>query len=279
MDGKERQETIGLIAGSGRFPFLVLEEAERRGVPIVTIAIKGEAELSIEEAAGLLHWVSLGELGRCVKHLREAGAERAIMAGRVRHSRVYSLLRPDRLLLKVLTRLETRNTDAILQAVADVLADEGIQLMDSTVFLTELITEEGPLGRRCPNREEKENILFGFEMARELARLDIGQTIVVKRKAVVAVEGMEGTDETIRRAGRIVEASPGGLTVVKVARPSQDMRFDVPVVGPRTIDIMYEAGASTLALEAGKSLLLERKELIRRADERDIIVFGVGVQL
>jgi DUF1009 family protein len=276
MASGEQQETIGLIAGSGRFPFLVLEEAARRGVPVVTIAIKGETDPAIEESAGLLHWVSLGELGRCVRHLQEAGTERVIMAGRVKHTKVFSLLRPDRLLLKVLTRLKTRNTDAILKTVAGVLAEEGIHLMDSTSFLTALIAGKGPLGRRSPSREEKENIDFGFEMARELARLDIGQTVVVKRKAVVAVEAMEGTDETIRRAGRIVEASPGGLAVVKVARPSQDMRFDVPVVGPRTIDIMHEAGASILALEAGKSLLLERESLIERADARGIIVYGLG---
>jgi DUF1009 family protein len=276
MGSDEVSETIGLIAGSGRFPFLVLEEAERRGVPVVTIAVKGETDPSIEDAADRLHWVSLGELGRCVKHLKDAGAHRAIMAGRVEHSSVFGLLRPDRLLIKVLSRLKTRNTDAILKTVADVLAEEGIHLMDSTTFLTTLITTEGPLGKRSPTREEKDNIAFGFEMARELARLDIGQTVVVKEKAVVAVEAMEGTDETIRRAGRIVGSTPGGLTVVKVARPSQDMRFDVPVVGPRTIDTMSETGASALALEAGKSILLEREELLRRADEAGICICGIS---
>jgi DUF1009 family protein len=276
MCSGEAGETIGLIAGSGRFPFLVLEEAKRRGIPVVTIAVKGEADPRIEGAADELYWVSLGELGRCTRHLKEGGAHRAIMAGRVEHTRVFGLIRPDPLLFKVLSRLKTRNTDAILKAVADVLAEEGIHLIDSTTFLTALITTEGRLGKRSPTREEKDNIAFGFRMAKELARLDIGQTVVIKEKAVVAVEAMEGTDETIRRAGRIVGSSPGGLTVVKVARPSQDMRFDVPVVGPRTIETMSRTGASALALEAGKSLLLEREKLLQQADDNGICVYGIG---
>jgi DUF1009 family protein len=271
-----QSETIGLIAGNGKFPFLVLEEANRRGVSVVTIAIKGETDPSIQELADPLHWVSLGELSRCVRLIKEAGASRALMVGQVKHKQIFRSLRPDLLLLKVLSRLKTRNTGAILNAVADVLAEEGIYLMDSTTFLTALIADLGPLGRRSPSRGEKDDITFGYKMAKELARFDIGQTVVVKAKAVVAVEAMEGTDETIRRAGKIVSSLPGGLTVVKVARPSQDMRFDVPVVGLRTIDTMSEVGATTLAIEAGKTILLDRDELLRRADECEVVVFGIS---
>lgn len=267
-------EAIGLIAGNGRFPFLVLEEAKRRSVPVVTIAIEDETEPAIQELAANLHWIGLGEVGRCVRILKDAGIHRALMAGQVKHKKIFGLLRPDWLLLKVLSRLKTRNPDAILKAVAEVLSEEGIDLMDSTSFLTSLIASSGTIGRRSPTRAEKQDIRFGFGMAKELSRLDIGQTVVVKDRAVVAAEAMEGTDETIRRAGTIVSSAPAGLTVVKVARPHQDMRFDVPVVGPSTIDSMVTAGALVLALEAGKTLLLERDELIRRADEAAIAVVG-----
>jgi DUF1009 family protein len=267
-------ETIGLIAGNGKFPFLVLGEAERRGIPVITIAIQEETNPSIQDLAANLHWVGLGQVGRCVRILKEAGVRRAIMAGQVKHKQIFHLLRPDWLLFKVLARLRTRNPDAILKTVADVLAEEGVELMDSTLFLTSLIASSGTMGRRRPSAAETDDIGFGFRMAKELSRLDIGQTVAVKGKAVVAVEAMEGTDETIRRAGKIVSASSGGITVVKVARPGQDMRFDVPVVGPSTVDTMIEAGASVLALEAGKTLLLEREELLRRADAAEIAVVG-----
>jgi DUF1009 family protein len=261
-DSENLKGPIGLIAGGGRFPFLVQEETD----PV------------IEDREETVHWVGLGELGRCVRAFKQGGVSQAIMAGKVKHRQIFRSLRPDWLVLKVLTRLKTRNTDAILGAVADVLEEQGIHLMDSTVFLAPLIAAEGTLSKRSPDREEKENIDFGFRMAKELARLDIGQTVVVKAKAVVAVEAMEGTDETIRRAGRIVSSSPGGLTVVKVARPGQDMRFDVPVVGPGTIDTMVDTGASALALEAGKTLLLEREEVLHHADEAGIAVYGERAQ-
>jgi DUF1009 family protein len=273
--GLPEGEPLGLIAGNGVFPFLVLEEAGRRRIPVITLAIKGEAHPDIDQCADPLHWVGLGELSRAVRIFRESGASCAIMAGQVKHKKVFQLLRPDRLLLKVLTRLETRNTDAILKTVADVLEEEGIRLVDSTVLLTSLLAELGPMGRKKTSRSDEENIAFGFRMAKEIARLDIGQTVVVKSKAVVAVEAMEGTDETIRRAGKIMSSSRGGLAVIKVARPSQDMRFDVPVVGPQTIETMSEAGASVLALESAKCLLLEKDDILRIADEKGIVVTGV----
>ena len=271
----ELPEKIGLIAGNGSFPFLVLDAARQRGIAVVTLAIKEEAEPSIEEVADTVHWVALGELRRAVKILKEAGIDRALMAGQVKHKRVFKILRPDTLLLKVLSRLRSRNTDAILKAVADVLSGEGVELMDSTLLLTSVLSTKGPMGKRRPSAEEKENVAFGYRMAKAVASLDIGQTVVVKAKSVVAVEAMEGTDEAVRRAGRVVSESPGGLAVVKVARPSQDMRFDVPVVGPRTIEVMSESGVSVLALEPGKCLLLEKEAMLKRADELKIAVYGV----
>lgn len=243
---------------------------------MVTVAIQGEADPQIETLGTPVHWVKIGQMGRCVRLFREAGVRRAVMAGQVKHKKVFQSLVPDRLLLRVLRRMRARNTVAILGAVAEVLAEEGVELVDSTTFLRSMRTEEGALSRRRPTTAQREDVRFGFSVARELARLDIGQTVVVKGKAVVAVEAMEGTDETIRRAGGIVD---GGLTVVKVARPAQDMRFDVPVAGPRTIEVMKDAGAVVLALEAGKSLLLEREKLLRLADEAGIVVLGMSESL
>ena len=263
--------TLGLIAGNGEFPLLVLDEARRRGFEVVALAIKGEADSRIEDRGATVHWIGLGEVSRCIKLFKKAGVSRAIMVGQVRHKKIFRFLRPDPGLLRVLSRMKSRNTDAILGAVADVLAEEGIHLLDSTSLLRALVATEGVLGKRKPSSEEKKDIAFGLRMAREMARLDIGQTVVVRGGAVVAVEAMEGTDETIRRAGGIVS---GGLTVAKVARPSQDMRFDVPVVGPRTIEVMADLGCAVLALQAEKSLLLERETLIEKANDAKIVVIG-----
>lgn len=265
-------EKLGLIAGNGAFPRLVLEEARRRGHAMVVLAIEGEADSGLEGPDVELHWIGLGEVSRAIALLKDAGVREAVMAGQVKHKKVFSLLRPDPGLARVLARLVTRGTTAVLGAVADVLAEEGITLLDSTTFLTALIAGAGALSAREPTREEKEDIEFGFRAAKEIARLDIGQSVVVKGKAVVAVEAMEGTDEAIRRAAGLAGA---GVTVVKVARPQQDMRFDVPVVGPRTIDVMAEVGATALAVEAERTLLLERETLLSRADESGIAVFGV----
>ena len=265
------EDTIGLIAGNGVFPFLVLEEARRRGVRVVVLAIKDEAESRIDDIGATVHWIGLGEVSRCIKIFKREGVSQAIMAGQVKHKKIFTLLKPDPALLRIWSRMKTRNTDAILGAVADVLAEEGIELMDSTALLRSWMATAGVLGNRSPSPEEEKDIEFGYRVARELARLDIGQTVVVKDGAVVATEAMEGTDETIRRAGSLVS---GGLTVVKVARPAQDMRFDVPVVGPRTIETMADAGCSVLALQAKMSLLLEREVLLDKANRHDIVVFG-----
>lgn len=266
------QDTIGLIAGNGVFPLLVLDEARRRGVRVVVLAIKGEAESRIDDGEATVHWVGLGEVSRCIKIFKREGVNQAIMAGQVKHKKVFSLLKPDPALLRIWTRMKTRSTDAVLGAVAEVLAEEGIELLDSTTLLRPWMAPAGTIGTRAASDAEMKDIELGFRMARELARLDIGQTVVVKGGAVVAVEAMEGTDETIRRAASLVS---GGLIVVKVARPEQDMRFDVPVVGPSTIGVMREAGCTALAVQAGVCLLLERDALLDQANGAGIAVFGV----
>lgn len=264
---------LGLIAGEGRFPFLVLSEARRLGIRTVTLAIEGEADPGLEEQeAESLHWLRLGDLSKCVRLLKEQGIDRAIMAGRVRHVRAFDIVRPDRLMLKVLGRLRSRATSVMLSTVADVLAEEGVELLDSTRLLRSHLSREGAMTKRSPRKGELEDVRFGFGMARGLAELDIGQTVVVKSKAVVAAEAIEGTDGTIRRARELMEPP---FVVVKVARPSQDMRFDVPVVGPTTLESMVLAGAKVLGLEADKVLLLERDEVLRTAEEHGIAVFGV----
>ena len=267
-------ERLGLIAGEGRFPFLVVEEARRLSIPVTAILIEGEADPSLTSAVGSdFHWVGLGELSRTVRVLREAGVKEAILAGRVKHAKAFDIVRPDLLTLKVLARLRSRSTEALLSTVADVLGEEGIELLDSTILLRRCLANAGAMTKRKPSKEDLESLRFGLEMARGLASLDIGQTVVVKRMAVVAAEAMEGTDRAIRRAAEI--AAPP-FVVVKVARPRQDVRFDVPVVGPGTLDSMEAAGASVLGLEAGQVLLLDREELLRRAEERRIGVYGIG---
>jgi hypothetical protein len=267
---------IGLIAGNGSFPFLVLDAARRLGHDVTIVAVKEEASPDLAEAAGrepaaALHWLSLGQLGQCIAVLKDAGVTRAIMAGQVKHSRIFSGIVPDRVLLSVMMRLRARNTDALISAVAGVLADHGIELLDSTAFLEPLLAKPGTLTRRAPTPDEAADFEFGYRMAEAIAGLDIGQTVAVKDRAVVAVEAMEGTDEVIARAGRV--AGPG-VRVVKVAKPRQDMRFDVPVVGLATIAAMRAAGATALSLDAGKALLLDGDAFLHAADEAGIAVVG-----
>jgi DUF1009 family protein len=266
---------IGLIAGNGRFPFLVLEAARSLGRDVVIVGIREEAAADLEQAArdarADFHWVSLGQLGKCIRILKEAGASQAVMAGQVKHVRIFSGVMPDLTLLSVLTRLKARNTDAVIAAVADVLRDEGIELLDSTALLGPLLAREGTLTERAPRPEEAEDFEFGYRMADAIAALDIGQTIAVKHKAVVAVEAMEGTDEVIGRAGHL--AGPG-VRIVKVSKPAQDMRFDVPVVGIATIQAMRTAGASALSIDAGRTLVLDGEHVFRSADEAGISIIG-----
>jgi DUF1009 family protein len=266
---------IGLIAGNGRFPFLALQGARGLGHDVTVVAIKEEAfpdlEPAAREARADFHWVSLGQLGKCIKILKAAGISEAVMAGQVKHVKIFSGIMPDLTLLSVITRLKARNTDALISAVADVMRGEGIELLDSTAFLQPLLAREGTLTSRAPDDQERADLAFGYRMADALAALDIGQTVAVKDKAVVAVEAMEGTDEVIRRAGHL--AGPG-VRVVKVAKPKQDMRFDVPVIGVATIEGMRTAGATALSIDADRTLVLDGPRVFASANDANIAVIG-----
>jgi DUF1009 family protein len=258
----------GLIAGNGRFPFLVLEGARQQGIDMAVIAIKEEASPELAELTKRIHWVSLGELSKAIDALHREGVQQAVMAGQVKHNKIFSSIRPDWKLAKLLFSLTTKNTDALIGGVAKVLEDEGIQLVNSTLFLQPLVPEVGVLTHRAPNRQEASDIAYGLEIARKISAMDIGQTIVVSDGACVAVEAMEGTDETIARAARITagRSQDKPLVVVKVSKPGQDMRFDVPVVGLPTIEQMRSAGATALALDAGRTLLFDREKLLQAAN-------------
>jgi DUF1009 family protein len=259
----------GLIAGNGKFPFLVAEGARRAGVSLAVAAIKEETDPAIERVAERVTWVGIGQLGRMIRFFKREGVEKAIMAGQVKHVQIFSGALPDVRMLKMLISLPRRNTDALIGGVAAELAREGIELIDSTYFLQDHLPAEGVLTRRAPDERERGDIEYGLEVAREIARLDLGQTIVVRSRACVAVEAMEGTDATVRRAGQLAK---GRLTVVKVAKPNQDMRFDVPVVGVPTIETMAEAGATCLCVTAGKTLIFDREEMLALANRRRITV-------
>jgi UDP-2,3-diacylglucosamine hydrolase len=269
---------LGLIAGNGRFPFLVLDAARAQGFDVVVAAIKEETFPEIEKrGAAAVHWLSLGELSRLIETFRGEGVSRAVMAGQVKHKQIFSSIRPDWRLAKLLLNLRTRNTDALLGAVAKVLADEGITLENSTALLEPLLAKPGTLTKRAPSEGERADIAYGRAVARHLAQYDIGQTVVVAEGACVAVEAMEGTDATIQRAGGIMKSLEAdastlsrALTVIKIAKPEQDMRFDVPVIGVKTIEVMRAAVAKCLAIDAGKCLLLDGDAVIEAADAAGI---------
>ena len=273
-------ERIGLIAGNGSFPLLVLDAARAQGLDVIVAAIKEEASAEIEShGAAAVHWISLGELSRLIETFQREGVRRAIMAGQVKHKQIFSSIRPDWRLAKLLLSLGTRNTDSLLGAVAKTLADEGIILENSTSFLEPLLVKAGVLTQRAPTPQEKTSMDYGRAVARHLAQYDIGQTVVVAESACVAVEAMEGTDATIERAGQIMRSLEGDastlsreLTVVKIAKPNQDMRFDVPVVGVKSIEVMRRAGATCLALDAGKCLLLDGNAIVTAADSANITI-------
>jgi UDP-2,3-diacylglucosamine hydrolase len=260
----------GLIAGNGDFPFLVLEGARSRGIDMAVIAIREEASPALERAARRFHWISLGELGRGIDLLHQEGVKHAVMAGQVKHNKIFSSIRPDWRLAKLLLALPLKNTDSLIGAVAHVLEGEGIELVDSTKFLGSLLPARGVLTRRAPDDAEAADIAYGRQIAHQIAGLDLGQTVVIRDRACVAIESMEGTDETIERAERI--AGGQKLVVVKVSKPRQDMRFDVPVIGSKTIEVMRRANATALAIDAGRTLLFDREALIREADEAGIAI-------
>ena len=273
-------ERIGLIAGNGTFPLLILDAARAQGFEVVVVAIKEEAFPEIEDkGAASVHWLSLGELSKLIETFQREGVRRAIMAGQVKHKQIFSAIRPDWRLAKLLLSLTTRNTDSLLGAVAKVLADEGIILESSTGLLEPLLVKSGVLTRRAPAEQERKNVDYGRAVARQLAQYDIGQTVVIAESACVAVEAMEGTDAAIERAGHIMGSLRGdastlsrALTVVKIAKPNQDMRFDVPVIGVKTIEVMQAAGATCLALDAGKCLLLDGEKVLYAANAAGIAV-------
>ncbi|MBI3490756.1 MAG: UDP-2,3-diacylglucosamine diphosphatase LpxI [Acidobacteria bacterium] len=266
---------LGLIAGNGRFPFLVLDAARGAGHDVTVIALKEETFPEIVDAAArppaaAVHWISLGQLGTCIDLLKDAGVTRAVMAGQVKHAKIFDI-KPDKTLLGVLTRLPSKNTDGIIGGIADALRDQGIELLDSTTFLAPLMARAGVLTRRGPSDDERADLECAYRIADAVAGLDLGQTVVVKSAAVVAVEAMEGTDAVIARAGRLAGA---GARVIKVAKPNQDMRFDVPVIGVSTIEAMKAAGATALSVDAGKTLMIDGNAVIKAADEAGICIVG-----
>ena len=287
---------LGLIAGNGRFPFLLLDAARAQGLAVAVAAIREETDAEIDERARTdpkisVHWMSLGELSRLIETFHKQGVTKAVMAGQVKHKQIFSAIRPDWRLAKLLLNLRTRNTDMLLGAVAKVLGDEGIELISSTAFLEPLLADQGVMTRRAPDEDERKNIEYGLGVARAVAGFDIGQTVVVAAQACVAVEAMEGTDAAIERAGEMMrslrEASGGQcdqggdastlarrLTVVKVAKPKQDLRFDVPVIGIQTVETMIRAGASCLSVETGRTLLFDREALLERASAAGIAIVG-----
>ena len=278
---------LGLIAGNGRFPFLILEAARARGLRVVVAAIREETDAEITQRAAadpqgvVVHWLSLGELSRLIETFHREGVTEAVMAGQVRHKQIFSGIRPDWRLAKLLLNLRSKNTDMLLGAVAKVLADEGITLLSSTSFLEPLLAPEGVLTARAPDADERADMAYGQRVARGIAAFDLGQTVVIASGACVAVEAMEGTDATIARAGNLLRTLEGQastlsrrLTVVKVAKPQQDMRFDVPVVGVPTVAAMQAAGATCLCIEPGRTLLFDREGMVRAADEAGIAIVG-----
>jgi hypothetical protein len=277
---------LGLIAGNGRFPFLLLDAARAQGLAVVVAAIREEADAEIDLRAAdddhiTVHWLSLGELSRLIELFHKEGVQKAVMAGQVKHKQIFSAIRPDWRLAKLLLNLRARNTDMLLGAVAKVLTDEGIELISSTAFLEPLLAAEGVLTPRAPDDDERKNIEYGLSVARAVAGFDIGQTVVVAAQACVAVEAMEGTDAAIERAGLLMRSLGDDastldrrLTVVKVAKPNQDMRFDVPVIGIATVEAMMRAGASCLSVEAGRTLLFDREALVLRAAEAGIAIIA-----
>lgn len=280
---------LGLIAGNGRFPFLLLDAARAHGLQVVVAAIKEETDAEMDARAAQdpgirVHWLSLGELSKLIETFHQEGVTRAVMAGQVKHKQIFSSIRPDWRLAKLLLNLRTRNTDMLLGAVARVLSDEGIELISSTAYLEPLLARPGVLTARAPTEAEQADLAYGRQVATALAGFDIGQTVVVAGQACVAVEAMEGTDATIERAGALLgtlaaegEASTlqRRLCVIKVAKPAQDMRFDVPVIGPHTVETMRRAGATCLSIEAGRTLIFDMEKIQQLAAAADVSIVAL----
>ncbi len=263
-------ERYGMIAGNGRFPILALEAAKSLGMEIVAIGIEEEAPREIENLAVKCYWISLGALGKLIDICKEEGLSRVMMCGQVKHAKIFSSIRPDWRLFKVLASLSSKNTDSLIGAVIKILADEGIEVVDSTLLLKDLLAPQGPLTKRKLTSDERGEIEYGRRVANALAGFDVGQSVAIADRACVAMEAMEGTDEMLRRAASLAEGKP--LRLVKVSRRRQHMLFDVPVVGPATIDTMIATGATSLAIDAGRTLLLDRDEMLRKANQAKIAI-------
>jgi len=269
-------EPLGLIAGNGKFPLLLATNYKKKpGARVEAVGFHGETSPELEKFVDNLLWVGVGQIGKLIKFFKQAGVSKAVMAGQIRPTRMFEKLKFDLRGLKLLSRIENRKADSIFSAVAEEMAKDGIELLDSTTFLKDSLAKEKVLTRRQPTEKELEDVRFGAQIARELGRLDIGQTVVVRDKAIVAVEALEGTDETIRRAGKL---AGGETVVVKMAKPSQDMRFDVPVIGVETIRTMKESGASVLGMEAQKTLILDQEEVVELANREGICVMGFSTE-
>ena len=264
---------VGLIAGNGRFPFLVLQAARSQGIEMVVAAIKEETFPEIEKEATTIHWMSLGQVGKLIKTFKSADVNRVVMAGQVKHRQIFSNIVPDMKMLQMLARLTTKSTDSLIGGVARVLEEEGIELIDSTSFLEPLLPKPGVLTARKPSDEERKDLDYGYRIARELGRLDLGQSVVVSNGACIALEAMEGTDAIIERAATL--ANGRSLRIVKLAKLNQDLRFDVPVIGLDTIDVMVRCRATAIAVEAHKTLLVDRESLIQKADENQIVILAI----
>jgi hypothetical protein len=263
---------IGIIAGNGQFPVLCARAAHHRGLEVVAVAHRDETDPSLADQVDEIHWVYVGQLGKIIRIFKSAGVRQALFAGGIKRGRLFKHFRPDLRALSIIRRVGPGHDDRLLRAVAQELESEGISVTAATIFLEELMAPAGPLGRHRPTSEQLKDIEYGFHMAKEIGRLDIGQCAVVRRQVVTALEAVEGTDETIRRGGRL--AGPGAV-VVKICKPGQDLRFDLPTVGAGTIEVMQEVGAKVLAVEAGKTLIFDREEMLRLVDRAGIVVWGV----
>jgi hypothetical protein len=266
-------DRYAIIAGNGRFPFLVLEAARDQGIDPLVVGIKEEASPELASLVSAIHWLSLGEVSKLLDLLVAERVSKVVLAGQVKHVQLFSSIKPDGLVSRALQSLPRKNTDSLIGTFVRMLESRGIQVVDSTLFLKPLLPQAGPLTHRAPDADEQSDIAYGREIARKLAGLDIGQTVVVSGRACVAVEAMEGTDATIERAASL--SNGRRLVVVKVSKPRQDMRFDVPVVGLKTIQVMRRSNAQVLAVDAGKTLLFERQAMIEEADEAGIAIVGM----
>jgi len=272
LSDKTEMDVLGIIAGGGKFPIMVARAAKKRGLRVVAVAHKGETDISLANEVDEISWIRLGQFGRLVDVLKKAGAKKAIMAGTIKKKRMFEGILPDLRGLSVMSKILFFHDDGILSTVAKELLEEGIEVINSTAYLPEIVAPEGCLTKRRPSKEEEEDIRFGWRMAKEIGRLDIGQCVVVKKRTVLAVEAIEGTDETIIRGGRLARE---GAVVVKVCKPMQDLRFDLPTIGLNTIQTMDRVDAKVLAIEAGKTVIFDREEMISLANKKGISIVSV----